>query len=370
MAKQRREIEVFTVSSLNLLSKALGAVILLFIIIPKVTFKQRNLLDHLPKNLDSLAKNPNLLFLQGDSVGTMLLVDSTWKKMKEDKQKIEKRLAELDGIKAKISNKDVGFVDPSMVSRHGKGNASGQVANNCSNDKEPPILTNCPTNIMKQLVGKNNNCTAVTWNAPTATDNCNMLSVTMSTTPTANLKNGGCFPEGTTMVSYLAKDLKGNQSQCSFAVTVKKDYVPPPTVPRDTSIAEKNKDLPPFPCTDPVCIYLQWTGEKDVKVEMSAQHDGKWSGYENFGDSRSWMKMATVKRANFKLMRQEGAVTPGDYGIQAYLRSGATAKVSGVVILNSPKGVQWRKLPEITLTKGEKTIVGTVGLQPESIEIK
>ncbi len=362
MAKQRREIEVFTVSSLNLLSKALGAVILLFIIIPKVTFKQRNLLDHLPVSLDSLAKNPNMLFYKGDSVGMMLLVDSSLLNLKNQKRKIDSLLEKLNGIKETAKSGQYQYQKP-VVKRDSIINIDL-----CKTDKEPPVFKNCPSDMSKKMNGK---CTKVTWSAPSVQDNCTIPTVLMVTSPTANLENGGCFPEGTTMVTYTAKDLKGNQSQCRFAVIINKDAKPTPER-RDTSVVERNTDKPPFPCNDPVCIYLEWKGDKDAKVEMSAQHDGKWSGYENFGDGREWMQVSRIgSKAGFKLMMQKGKLTTGDYAVQAYLRSGLSATVSGVVIMNKSDGTTlWRKLPEASLTKSQKSIVGTVGLQTDHIEIK
>src|SRR5437870_11975080 len=64
-------------------------------------------------------------------------------------------------------------------------------------------------------------CSATaTRTAPTATDNCAMESFTTNFAP------GSTFPKGTTTVTYTAKDSSGNESTCSFTVTVI-DNTPP-----------------------------------------------------------------------------------------------------------------------------------------------
>ena len=87
-----------------------------------------------------------------------------------------------------------------------------QAINNCNTDITPPILQNCPVN---QSLTTSTSCAITTWNAPTATDNC-----TVSPTISSNLPSGSCFPIGTTAVTYVATDAKGNQAFCNFNVTV------------------------------------------------------------------------------------------------------------------------------------------------------
>ena len=89
----------------------------------------------------------------------------------------------------------------------------------CSTDVTPPVLVNCPANMAKTTT---TTCATTTWTAPTATDNCTTPIISFSTTPTANLTNGGCFPIGTTTVNYMAMDAKNNMAMCSFTVTVTK----------------------------------------------------------------------------------------------------------------------------------------------------
>jgi hypothetical protein len=87
-----------------------------------------------------------------------------------------------------------------------------QAINNCNTDITPPTLQNCPVN---QSLTTVTDCAISTWNAPTATDNC-----TTSPTLSSNLPSGTCFPIGTTVVTYVASDAKGNQSFCNFNVNV------------------------------------------------------------------------------------------------------------------------------------------------------
>lgn len=62
-----------------------------------------------------------------------------------------------------------------------------------------------------------NDCSPiVTWNEPTATDNCT-FSVS------SNFNSGDRFPVGTTTVTYTVTDASGNSASCSFNVTVTPD---------------------------------------------------------------------------------------------------------------------------------------------------
>ena len=79
-------------------------------------------------------------------------------------------------------------------------------------DDEAPQLASCPNNINITSTGS---CSEViTWTAPTASDNCS--DVTLS----SSHNSGDTFTEGTTTVSYTATDACGNQSTCSFTVTI------------------------------------------------------------------------------------------------------------------------------------------------------
>ncbi len=86
------------------------------------------------------------------------------------------------------------------------------VINACDTDNIAPIFTNCPTNnIVATTIGTSAN---VNFTPLTATDNCGTPSVSGSHQPNQT------FSLGTTHVRYIARDAKGNQTQCNFSVIV------------------------------------------------------------------------------------------------------------------------------------------------------
>jgi hypothetical protein len=114
----------------------------------------------------------------------------------------------------------IGSYTITYTAKDAKGNTAfcnfnitvNQAANNCNTDITPPTLQNCPVN---QSLTTSTSCAVATWNAPTASDNC-----TASPTLSVNLPSGTCFPIGTTAVTYVATDAKGNQAFCNFNVNV------------------------------------------------------------------------------------------------------------------------------------------------------
>jgi HYR domain/Secretion system C-terminal sorting domain len=88
-------------------------------------------------------------------------------------------------------------------------------SNPCSVDQTPPVFTACPANI---TVAQNATCGAIaTWQAPTATDNCGNPLVTQTAGQPAS---GACFPVGTTVITYVAKDANNLTTTCTFSVIV------------------------------------------------------------------------------------------------------------------------------------------------------
>ncbi|MCB9296758.1 MAG: HYR domain-containing protein [Lewinellaceae bacterium] len=98
----------------------------------------------------------------------------------------------------------------------GIGNASTQTQTVVVDDSTPPAIS-CPANIVTgNAPGV---CeAAVSYAAVTATDNCAGVSIAQS----AGLGSGATFPVGVTTESYTATDAGGNQTSCSFTVTVNK----------------------------------------------------------------------------------------------------------------------------------------------------
>jgi HYR domain/Secretion system C-terminal sorting domain len=89
----------------------------------------------------------------------------------------------------------------------------------CATDTQKPIFTGCPST---QTLSTAGTCANASWTAPSASDNCSTPTLSFATSPTAGLTNGGCYPVGTTVVTYTATDAKGNSSTCSFSIIVNK----------------------------------------------------------------------------------------------------------------------------------------------------
>jgi HYR domain/Ricin-type beta-trefoil lectin domain-like/Secretion system C-terminal sorting domain len=83
--------------------------------------------------------------------------------------------------------------------------------NMCSTDTTAPIIANCPQAIMLNTA---DTCAIATWTEPTATDNCSAATLT------ASHVSGACFPLGSTLVTYTAKDSLNNSAVCNFQVIV------------------------------------------------------------------------------------------------------------------------------------------------------
>jgi len=81
-------------------------------------------------------------------------------------------------------------------------------------DDTAPVISGCPADI---IVSSNADCIAIVdFIPPTADDNCGLLSF-VNDRPTGS---GSRFTIGTTTITYVAIDNCGNESSCSFDVTV------------------------------------------------------------------------------------------------------------------------------------------------------
>jgi len=80
-------------------------------------------------------------------------------------------------------------------------------------DNTAPVIS-CPASITIEPTCPSG--AIATYSTPTATDNCAVQSITR----TAGPASGSVFPVGTTTVTHRATDIYGNQSSCSFTVTV------------------------------------------------------------------------------------------------------------------------------------------------------
>ncbi len=114
-------------------------------------------------------------------------------------------------------------------------------------DSQSPSIT-CPANITKST--DPNQCTAVvTYAPPTVSDNCSGVG-----TPVCNPPSNSTFPKGTTTVNCQVIDAGGNQSNCSFTVTVKDMQAPTITCP-----ANITKAVPPQCPLNTVGIAVSYT---------------------------------------------------------------------------------------------------------------
>ncbi|NML22375.1 HYR domain-containing protein [Pseudoflavitalea sp. G-6-1-2] len=132
------------------------------------------------------------------------------------------------------------------------GNASNCTQLITVNDQTAPVIA-CPANITTTTAGT---CTAAVNFSVTATDNCGG-PVTVVTSH----ETGTVFPLGTTTVTVTATDACGNQSQCSFTVTVTDTKQPAITVaPVEQRVCPK-KDAT-FTVTASNALSYQWQKEE------------------------------------------------------------------------------------------------------------
>ena len=128
-------------------------------------------------------------------------------------------------------------------------------------DNTLPVISGCPGN--QTVTVSSSGCTATaTWTQPTATDNCTapLTYYFRSHAP------GSSFPGGITTVTYKFKDATGNESVCSFNITVNSTLA--------ASISDKYAYSPG---TAVNTIYLGWTPAS--KITYTASVSGGQSVY-------------------------------------------------------------------------------------------
>lgn len=98
-------------------------------------------------------------------------------------------------------------------------------------DAAPPAIT-CPGDITVNVAP--GTCEAiVSFADAVATDNCTVASVIQTSGPAS----GSLFPAGNTIVEFTATDASGNQSSCSFTVTVSENEIPQITCIADITVS-------------------------------------------------------------------------------------------------------------------------------------
>ncbi|NNE14965.1 MAG: HYR domain-containing protein [Saprospiraceae bacterium] len=86
-------------------------------------------------------------------------------------------------------------------------------------DIVPPTIIYCPSDVT--VTSNTADCdSAVSWNSPLATDNCNAPDLTAVDQNGNPVYNGAWFNEGYHTITYTATDLCGNISSCSFNISV------------------------------------------------------------------------------------------------------------------------------------------------------
>ncbi|OWY22348.1 HYR domain-containing protein [Sphingobacteriales bacterium UPWRP_1] len=129
---------------------------------------------------------------------------------------------------------NVGINTVTLTTANSIGNTGTCTAQVAVADNLPPQLV-CPSNVTSG--NSPNTCGAnLIIPAPSANDNCALLSVENNKNNTGNAS--GFYNPGTTTVTFTATDVNGNSSSCSFAVTV--NDTQPPVVACPANIAVNN----------------------------------------------------------------------------------------------------------------------------------
>ncbi len=110
---------------------------------------------------------------------------------------------------------DIGTHQVTFTLRDRRGNEINCSTTLTITDEFGPRIDSCPADITIIDVPEEDLPVAATWTPPTFTDNCDQdISVVASHQP------GDLFPEGSTVVSYVATDDAGNEFICEFTVVV------------------------------------------------------------------------------------------------------------------------------------------------------
>jgi hypothetical protein len=126
-------------------------------------------------------------------------------------------------------NKGLTVVEHTVTDIH--GNQTTQSFDINVTDNELPVIMGIDQNLtIENDLGQ---CGAnVTWQEPTASDNCEVTSLTV------NIPSGAFFSEGTTLVTYTTSDDSGNENTKSFNVTVQDLELPSFTSIPESVVAE------------------------------------------------------------------------------------------------------------------------------------
>ncbi len=154
------------------------------------------------------------------------------------------------------SNGD-GNIEITLTATDAAGNSSNCTFTLNKVDNTAPVVS-CPANLTIEVSSTPTN---VTYDMPTATDNCS-ASVTPSLT--SGPASGGSFPAGETTVTWSATDGANNTSTCSFTVTVE-------IIDAITEITEKTLTPIPNPTTGMVWFDTDLVNENIVVFNLQGQ---------------------------------------------------------------------------------------------------
>ena len=117
---------------------------------------------------------------------------------------------------------DVGVTTVTYTAEDVAGNSATMSFDVTVTDTQDPTISGLPTTPITQGTDAGVCTAAVTWSAPTASDNCTTDAVgnPANVTLTSTHQPGSDFTIGTTMVTYTAIDIYGNTSTASFNVIV------------------------------------------------------------------------------------------------------------------------------------------------------
>lgn len=144
------------------------------------------------------------------------------------------------------------------------GNSSSCTQSVVVTDTEDPAIT-CPGNVTGPNAALGTCSATVIVPTPTASDNCEVASVTNDFTGTGNAS--GVYPVGTTVVTWTVTDIYGNSTTCQHTVTV--NDAQPPTISCPANIANSND---PGVCQGTVSVPSATANDNCPGVSVSSNH--------------------------------------------------------------------------------------------------
>ncbi|MFL0352443.1 HYR domain-containing protein, partial [Xanthomarina sp. GH4-25] len=177
------------------------------------------------------------------------------------------------------------------------GNPAAQVTRTVDVvDTTIPTFNSCPPS-----VSVNNDagiCGAiVNYTVPTATDSCGTATVTQ--TDATGFTSGDIFPIGTTTIEYTATDGNGNNTVCSFNVTVTDNEVPTIICPTDITVnADANCEATTVtlgaPTTSDNCGVASVTNDLSLPLSVGI-HTITWTVTDTAGLTATCTQQVTVE---------------------------------------------------------------------------